>query len=92
MPVFAALAGMQGVNLSSIRPIPDASGAVHCVKCNVPLIVPVTVASLVAAAVAFARIENPQIKAVFPPDWSVAVVAAVVPVAEAVVAVAPAGY
>jgi hypothetical protein len=69
----------------SVTPNPVASGAVHCVKFNVPVIVPVTVALPVAAAVALARIEKPHRYVVFPAaPVSVAVVAAVVPVADAV--------
>lgn len=60
MPVLAALPGTHGKNRSSTNPIPDASGAVHCKKLIVPVMTPVTVASLVAAAVALARMEKPQ--------------------------------
>lgn len=61
MPVLTALAGTQGLKIISVSPNPDANGAVHCVKLSVPVIVPVTVALPVAAAVALARMENPQI-------------------------------
>lgn len=71
-------------------PIPDASGAVHCVKFSVPVIVPVTAMLPVAAAVALARTENPQRYVVLPTaPASVAVMAVVVPVALAVIGVAP---
>jgi hypothetical protein len=46
MPVLNALAGMQaGPMGGSVMPMPLASGAVHCVKLSVPVMVPVTVAS-----------------------------------------------
>lgn len=93
IPVFVALAGTHGINTISVMPSPDASGAVHCVKLSVPVIVPVTVALPVAAAVALARIDMPQIYVVLPDvPASVAVVAPVVPVADAVIGVAPDGY
>jgi len=80
-------------NGGSVIPMPLARGAVHCVKFIVPVIVPVTVALPVAAAVAFARIENPQIYVVVVElAASVAVVAPVVPVADAVIGMAPSGY
>jgi hypothetical protein len=60
MPVLIALDGMHGANICSVSPMPDASGAVHCVKFSVPVTVPVTVEFAVAVAVALARIENPQ--------------------------------
>ena len=60
MLVLTAEAGTHGENTSSVTPSPEALGAVHWVKFRVPVIVPVTVAFPVAAAVAFARIENPQ--------------------------------
>jgi hypothetical protein len=80
------------VKISSVTPSPLASGAVHCVKLSVAVIVPVTVALPVAAAVALARIEKPQMyMVVVPTGVSVAVVAPVVPVAEAVSGVEPTG-
>ena len=90
--VVALLSGTQGWKMISVTPKPDASGAVHCVKLSVPVIVPVTVALPVAAAVALARIEKPQIYIVVEPTGvSVAVVAALVPVPLAVSGVAPSG-
>jgi hypothetical protein len=91
--VLPALAGMHsGPRLGSVTPSPDASGAVHCVKFSVPVIVPVTVALPVAAAVALARIEKPQRYVVWPATaGNVAAVAVVVPVADAVIGVAPIG-
>jgi hypothetical protein len=58
--VFVALEGTHGMNTSSVTPSPAAFGAVHCVKFIVAVTTPVTVAFPVAAAVAFARIEKPQ--------------------------------
>lgn len=60
MAVLIALDTTQGENISSVRPMPDAAGAVHCVKFSVPVTVPVTVELAVAAAVALARIAKPQ--------------------------------
>lgn len=85
MLVLVVLAGTHGVKIISAIPKPLAFGAVHCVKLSVPVIVPVTVALPVAAAVALARIEKPQIYVVnVDAPVSVAVVAPVVPVADAV--------
>ena len=93
MFVLAALAGMHGLKIISVTPSPLAFGAVHCVKLSVPVIVPVTVALLVTAAVALARIEKPQIYVVAEATvMRVAVVASVSPVADIVIGVAPAGY
>lgn len=93
MPVFAALAGTQGLKIISVIPMPEASGAVQCVKLSVPVMVPVTVALPVAAAVAFDRIDMEHRYVVLPDvPASVAVVAPVVPVADAVIGVAPLGY
>jgi hypothetical protein len=58
--VFVALDGTQGVKTISVTPKPLAFGAVHWVKFMVAVMTPVTVALLVNAAVALARIENPQ--------------------------------
>lgn len=60
IPVLVALAGTHGWKICSVMPSPLASGAVHCVKWSVPEMVPVTVLSAVAAAVALARIESPH--------------------------------
>lgn len=90
--MLTALAGMHGEKIISVIPRPDAAGAVHCVKLSVPVMVPVTVELAVAAAVALARIEKPQMYVVTDAlVASVAVVAAVVPVADAVIGTAPAG-
>jgi hypothetical protein len=52
---------MQGEKIISVTPRPLAFGAVHWVKFMVAVTTPVSVALLVTAAVALARIENPQI-------------------------------
>ena len=58
--VSVVLAGRHGEKISSVTPMPLARGAVHCKKSIVAVITPVIVASPVAAAVALARIEKPQ--------------------------------
>lgn len=60
MAVLVADAGTQGLKTISAIPTPLAAGAVHWVKLSVPVIVPVTVALPVTAAVALARMEKPQ--------------------------------
>jgi hypothetical protein len=83
---------MQGKNVSSTMPIPEARGAVHWLKFIVAEPAPVTVALPVAAAVALARMENPQMYVVCEVAAdNVAVVAAVVPVAVAVIGTARGG-
>ena len=61
MLVLPALAGTHGWNIISVTPKPLVLTATHCVKLSVPVIVPVTVALPVTAALALARMENPQI-------------------------------
>jgi hypothetical protein len=89
--VLMALAGMQGLKMRFRVP---TAGAVPTgwVKFIVPDIVPVMVALPKTAVVAFASIEKPQIYVVTPAAaGNVAVVAPVVPVADAVIIVAPIG-
>lgn len=57
IPVFVALAGIQGEKICSSMPMPEANGATHMIELSVAVITPVMVFVTVAAAVALARIE-----------------------------------
>src|SRR5882724_11498093 len=92
MAVLIALPAMQGLKMRFTVPTAGATGT-DWVKFSVPETVPVTVALPAMAAVAFASIEKPQRYVVWPgAAGNVAVVAAVVPVADAVISVEPIGF
>ena len=90
-PVFVEDAGTKGQNCC-VNVATAGAAPTPCEKFIVAVTTPVTVAFTCAAAVADAEMVRPQMELVLPETpGSVAVVAAVVPVADAEIGVAPEG-